>query len=316
MKHRKSSSAYISALLGSTLLCTGTVWILNELHVISLPFYKLVGSFYYLWPLILIVLGLCMLFRSRIVAVALGFIYSVIIVLNALGLFGIASPDYLWHQSFDNNSVIYRSVETTDSSEFALSPDIISASMNLSAGVPKEILLTSQNGINLFDIKTDTNRYTINNYVSDTDNSRMMFDVYAAVSATDQIFLELNEAVQWDIDIRSDAEKINLDLEKLNVASIDIECDVAKIDAKLSSLSPAKVFVNVFSDICDIQFSLPKDSGYEITSYSDVTSINTDSEKIAGLGEKSYRSANFETSRQIFYIYISSDTSNITILQK
>lgn len=92
--------------------------------------------------------------------------------------------------------------------------------------------------------------------------------------------MELNEAVQWDIDIRSDAEKINLDLEKLNVASIDIECDVAKIDAKLSSLSPSKVFVNVFSDICDIQFSLPKDSGYEITSSSDVTSINTDNKKL------------------------------------
>ena len=132
----------------------------------------------------------------------------------------------------------------------------------------------------------------------------MMFDVYAAVSETDQIFLELNEAVQWDIDIRSDAEKINLDLEKLNVASIDIECDVAKIDAKLSSLSPSKVFVNVFSDICDIQFSLPKDSGYEITSSSDVTSINTDNKKIAGLGEKSYRSANFETARQILFLYI------------
>ena len=229
---------------------------------------------------------------------ALGVIYSVIIVLNALGLFGIASPGYLWHQSFDNNSVIYEvSKQQTQAGSF---PDIASASMNLSAGTPKEILLTSQNGINLFDIKTDTNRYTINNYVNDTDNSRMMFDVYAAVSETDQIFLELNEAVQWDIDIRSDAEKINLDLEKLNVASIDIECDVAKIDAKLSSLSPSKVFVNVFSDICDIQFSLQK-TAVVITS-SDVTSINTDN-KNCRTRRKSYRSANLSPTN-FYFIYL------------
>ncbi len=139
MKHRKSSFCIYQCASGSTLLCTGTVWILNELHIISLPFTNLsalllpvafdsycVGSLH------------AVSLQNR--SVALGVIYSVIIVLNALGLFGIASPDYLWHQSFDNNSVIYRSVETTDSSEFALSPDIASASMNLSAGAPKEIL--------------------------------------------------------------------------------------------------------------------------------------------------------------------------------
>ncbi len=128
--------------------------------------------------------------------------------------------------------------------------------------------------------------------------------------------MELNEAVQWDIDIRSDAEKINLDLEKLNVASIDIECDVAKIDAKLSSLSPSKVFVNVFSDICDIPVFFQKTAVMKSLLPQTLLLSIPITKKLPDSAENLTAPPILETARQIFYFYISSDTSNITILQK
>ncbi len=316
MKRRKTSSAHVTALIGAVLLCTGTVWALDGLRIISLPFFQLLNSFFALWPLVLIVIGLCMLFRSRIVAVALGFIYFAVILLNALGTFGTVNPNYLWYQNLTGEAAIYEEVSSSEHSEISLSPDITSSTMVLSAGTPRQIVMEPQNGPDLFDIKTDAPHYTINNYISDIDSSRMIFDVNTTFSAPDEVLLTLNEAVQWDVQIRSGASNIHLNFDKLNVAAVDIECGAAKIDARLSSLSPAIVPVHVNSGFSDIQFHLPKDSGYQITSSSAATSITAGGKQLSGIGEKSYQSENFEIARQVFYFYISSGASNVTILQE
>lgn len=310
------SSSHISALIGSVLLCAGVVWILNGLHIVSLPFYTLVNSFYSLWPLILIVLGLCLLFRSKIIAVALGILYSAVIVLNAYGVFGIVGPNYFWHQSINDDAAAYEQVATYQSDSVALSPDITAAAISLSVGTPKKIVFEGQNGADLFNIETDAKRYTVNNYTDSADAKKMMLDVNLNSMKIDQVLLKLNESVDWALQIQSGTGDMKLNLGTLRITKLDIECGAGKIDATLSSLSPARVPVSISAGAGDIQFRLPKDSGYSITSSSAATSITADGQKISGIGEKSYQSKNFENARQVFYFNISSGASNITIVQE
>lgn len=297
-------SAGIGVFIGLIFVIAGVMWILNELNIVDIPLYLIWISVGKMWPLILICIGICIIFRSRIVTLLIALIYVVLIVLGAYALSGAINIPFIDKIDYyqDNNGVI------GNEQHLDMPDGISSAKLVLNMGIAEDTQITS----------TDTN-YIINyktsaNAVLNTSNEegRQVININTEKYRLKNSGFYLNKNVVWDLSLKSGASEINMNLQNLNVNSIDISSGASDIEGKLSALAK-RTDINISSGASDIEFKIPQGSACEVISSSAATSITIDGIKLSGIGKKTYRTNNFDSANNVFYFNISSGASEITI---
>jgi len=301
----KRGSAYFSIFFGLLLVIAGAIWILNELRIIEIPFYLFWIAAAKMWPLILIVVGICIIFRSRIVTFIIAIIYVLIIIAGAYGLSGAIDLPFIEKLNYIKNDFDNKKAYEMQIDKLA---DTTQAELNLNIGIAEDTVISGADNDYLLDFKTDISPQTdvINTFGKQTVN------INCRQRKIDNSYFKLNKDVIWDLSIKSGSSELDLDLRDLNVEDIDIDSGASDIKGRLSSKA-AKVNINISSGASDIEFKIPRGSACEIVSSSAATSIKIGDEKISGIGKKTYRSDNFDTALNKFYFNISSGASEISI---
>ena len=299
----KNRSMNASLFFGLLFVIIGVVWILNEFDIIHISLYLIFESIGRMWPLILIALGICLIFRNRIVTLIVSLLYIVIIILGAYSLAGTIYFPFINNHTnhhYTTENIQYRHIEKVD--------NITSSELNLTLGIAENVTVKPTDTDYLLDLQA--------NFVPtvDVENSsnKQIVDLNTKNITIENLVLSLNKNNVWDLSITSGTSELYLDLEDLNVASVNIESGVSDVDGIFSSLSQ-KTIVTVSSGASDIEFKIPQNSACQVISSSAATSIEVDGTQLSGIGEKTYESGNIDTAEIIFYFNVSSGASDIKI---
>ncbi|NMC56683.1 MAG: hypothetical protein GYA50_05640, partial [Eubacteriaceae bacterium] len=279
----KHSSSGIGVFIGLIFVIAGVMWILNELNIVNVPLYLIWISVGKMWPLILICIGICIIFRSRIVTFLIALIYVVLIVLGAYALSGAINLPFIDKiDYYQNNNGIIGNEQHLDLSDGTTSAELI-----LNMGVAEDTHITSADNNYLIDFKTNSNA-VLNTSSAD---GRQIVNINTEKYRLKNSGFYLNKNVAWDILIKSGASEIDMNLKDLNVNSIDINSGASDIKGTLSSLAK-RTNINISSGASDIEFKIPQGSACEVVSSAAATSITIDGTKISGIGKKTYRTDN------------------------
>ncbi len=303
--HEKKKSAGISIFIGLIFVIAGVMWILNELDIVNIPLYLIWISVGKMWPLILICIGICVIFRSRIVTFIIALIYIILILLGAYALSGAINVPFIDKiDYFQNNNSIAGSEQHID-----MLSGTSSAELNLVMGIAENTQITSSDTNNyLIDFKTNANAVLNTSDSGDKQVININTEKYRIKNSD----FYLNKNIIWDLSLKSGASEINLNLKDLNINSIDVSSGASDIKGTLSALAN-RTDINISSGASDIEFKIPQGSACEIISSSAATSIIIDGTKLSGIGKKTYKTDNFDTADNVFYFDISSGASEITI---
>lgn len=297
-------SAGIGVFIGLIFVIAGVMWILSELNIVDIPLYLIWISVGKMWPLILICIGICIIFRSRIVTFLIALIYFVLIVLGAYALSGAINIPFIDKIDYyqDNNGII------GDEQHLDMPDGISSAKLILNMGIAEDTQITSTDTNYIINYKTSANA-VLN---TSKEEGRQVININTEKYRLKNSGFYLNKNVVWDLSLKSGASEINMNLQNLNVNSIDISSGASDIKGILSSLAK-RTDINISSGASDIEFKIPKGSACEVISSSAATSITIEGTKLSGIGKKTYRTNNFDTASNVFYFNVSSGASEITI---
>jgi predicted membrane protein len=255
--------------VGITLIFVGIIWMLDRLNWID---FSIINSISTLWPLILVVIGVNMIFRKRYVKILTWSLF--LIALLAYGIifpynnfnfefkFGDMSmnvADEKYIGKYISESKYSEDDKTYKDGMFEL--NIPAGNIEISGMESKGIkyvvpdfmvdnslmVLTEDNGSILANFQPE-DKFLENNW---RDDYNYKFD------------FELGSETQWEVKINAGASEANLDFSNVNLKKLDINTGAGEINLKVGNLNDAvEVYLN--SGVSEVDIKVPKGSGVEL----------------------------------------------------
>lgn len=318
--------------LGIFLLLVGSVFLLHELGAFSyieatynLSFWgivwSLIASIFNLWPLLLIILGINIIFKNRILEIFMNVAFIVILVVNAFfGPFyyfgvpwisGITNWDSFNEQIFDNqgnykysNQLDYNSNMITGNSEIDLGACelTIESSKNEAAKIDSNI-----KGISA-DLGQSNDK--LNVYVTEKE---IFSGMQPNISRNAHIYL--GDKIDWAINITTGASKSILNLADLKVSSLYLELGAGDTEIHMGD-KVKKVSMEIDGGVSNIKIYIPTSAAVMINSDTGVSSDNFDSLNLVNIGESQFKSKDYDSAELKYEITISTGVSNIVLLRE
>ncbi len=268
-------------------------------------------SFLTLWPLLLIVIGVSIIFRNRPWVKALAWILLIATVI-------------LYSHYFDKNVRFFgRDMVRYDlvSSEVAIdhNANIKTGSAIIMLGAGKleiessddyEVKATFPEEITTFRSKVSDNEAFEFSAIHDDDflrNSRWLAHGY------DYSF-ELNEVILLNIDVDMGAMDSDLDLRDIEFDRLDIDMGAGDIDLYLGYLEN-NARISIDSGVSDIKIYIPEDIPAQIIFDGGIKDINFDSDSTFIKTGDNYETREFDKSENYYIIDISTGVGELNIEQ-
>jgi hypothetical protein len=246
---------------GVFLLSIGLIWFLINLDMIKVP--NIINSFIMLWPLILIVIGVNVLFKHRAFVRGVSWL---------LFLTVIVSYSYFAESKFiiddKNNKTLSEQMDT----------DIKSREINIKFGATR------------IKIDSDTEKLFEASVPGSTNYSRSGSDKeilnFEKKNHTPFNFGEngrscefhLNENVEWKVEVDAGAVSGTLDMTKLKVNKLNLNIGFGSMDLKFGSNSEKTVAV-IKTGFSSVNAAVPKSAGVRVKIKEGLSSSN-----VKGLG--------------------------------
>jgi len=249
---------------GFTLIAIGVIWLLFKFNILNFSLFSALG---HLWPLILVIAGLNLVFKNR---GAIRFL-----------TWGIFIAALIWYGQTGNgvaDSFVYRiqnEPAPRDASwelyeapvgEVAIEEGITQANLKMDLGFGG-VYIDSANTSNVeYKIPEDvTNVYQRSSTSSTTVEFEQKEKLFFDWDDNDHLnySLSLPENVEWDIDLNTGAIDANIDISKLDVRNIEIDCGAGDIEIKYGLNSPL-VYTEIDSGATEITLNVPEGAGVEI----------------------------------------------------
>lgn len=125
-----------------------------------------------------------------------------------------------------------------------------------------------------------------------------------------EVMLGLSTKPIWDIELGIGAGELDFDLSDFSVKNLDIKTGAADIDVKLGALN-SKTDVKVESGVASVSLEIPESVGCEI--HMDGALNSKDFDGFDSVGNKTYRTANFDQSSKKIFIDVSSGLSSVAV---
>lgn len=290
MNNRKLTGGIILIILGILLL-------LANLGYIS--FDVLFGVFD-LWPLLLIVAGINILFNKKPVIILITWIiFFVVLILYGI-FYGGAKTNV------DFNTHFTKPIETSYG-KFNL--DIGAARVNVDSE-GNDLLKVDARGVKLDynDIYKNNMETAIFNFANKNYNPVIFRTGGSAYN------FKLNEDVIWDLDLNLGAISGTLDLENVTTKSIDLDMGAGNLNIILGNKYD-KSDIRIDSGASNINITIPKDAGVKIKLDSSLSKIDMDDLGLIKLGNY-YISPNYEKEDVKLEFHISMGVGNVNFRVK
>lgn len=253
--------------IGLILVILGVLILLANLGIINYSvFYSLIS----LWPLLLIVVGVNIIFRNnRIVSYLSWIIFFLILI-----VYGIFSPVTMESTISYEEQLIIQRREGTDYADLELD---LGASRISFDSTEEHLLFGDFQGRRLEYREEYGND---NAYLKFGPKGFRVVDIGSMESNYD---FSLNDDVIWDLDLDFGALTGNLNLEDISVRSIDLDVGAASLDIALGDLHDLDFSID--SGASSLEISIPNGVGLRVDMDTGLTSTNIESLGIANMGD-------------------------------
>jgi hypothetical protein len=274
---------------GIFLVIIGIILILINIGVID---WSIWSAIFTLWPLLLVVAGVNIMFRhNQMVRLASWIVFLIVIVLFS---YFNPAPDRFHFNGF--RAPFVRTYAETENVLLDKSSETKSASLKLDVGALS--FNVGSTGSGLVDAKVDKDTMTYNvDYSNNKEKANVSFRndkniVIGRRVANEASFL-LNDSLRWDLDIDMGAVDSSLDLSTLDIGKLDVDCGAASLDVKLGSKNPAtEIIIN--SGVSEIKLDVPRGTGIRFVSEGALNDVDFNDLKVTKDG-KTYTTDNYSS---------------------
>lgn len=282
--------------LGMMLILFGTVFLLINAGLLN---WTVFSSLEYLWPVILIIIGVSIVFNNNpMVSGALWIGFLILIIAFST----VYKP------------IINISVKEAQYSTIEKFPETKYGTVKFESGASQ--LNVSSDDKNLITISSnDKNFKCDSNYKNNKENVSIRVEHNPrSLDSVNELDAKLNKSVIWDLRFDLGASKANLDLSKNTISKLEVHAGAAKLDLTLGKPTQDSD-VSLEFGASDVNLSIPKDIGVKIRLRSALSNnnLNTLGWKYAG---DTYYSPNFDTSTSKYNIDLQMGAGNFNVEQK
>lgn len=296
---------------GVLLLAIGVVWILLNYNIISFNYvYKTFAAFIKLWPLILIVVGVNIIFKYNF-AVKL---VSWVLYLTILVSYGvIANPKYDFKLSdvkFDLHLNDIKNEEFTKKRE-ELKEATKTGKLDISLGAAKINIGGTTDYLYDMDIPKGIKLKNVD-YSNNNSEAKIKIDKNDGFDFGNRAAdVRLNKDVLWDININNDAFTGKLDMSELKIKKFDLDIKASSVDMNFGSRYD-KTKAEIEAKASNINITVPKSSGVRIKIKGKLNNVNMDKSEW-NINNDTYESANYTNAQSQIDIEMDMDMSNIKV---
>lgn len=284
--------------LGVFLLSIGVIFLLFNVGVIS---WSIFDALFYLWPLILVVIGVNIIFRKHWVVR----LVTWLLFLATLIGFSYFSVDFNGKGNIltSQNPVIVEKPANIQKSTLKLSMG--ACAIDVASGSDKllEAEIRDRNIRFASDADTNGNAPTL------TFKRNQSADVHWNNSVVNSF--RLNKDVPWDINVDTGASKCVLDLSQLKVDSLDYNGGASKFSATFGNKS-SLTEIKIDAGVSNIDLTIPESAGIRVRVDKGLSNSNLNG---AGWIKKNnvYQTDNYEQAACKFDIYANIGVSNFDV---
>lgn len=320
---------------GTILVIIGIVFLLDNFGVIDFSWWCFVD----LWPILLIIGGVNLVFANNRSLWATGLKIAVLIGgMAILIICGLTQrhkgwPAWTYHLNRDFNDDNDRdtagdddtsgrsSVIKVDGNSIyreAYKPGLQSAKLNISGGATTYTIKGVTNDLFEATTKEFNNRYSLNTH---TDSTTAVIDfsmntrkhgVFNFGKQESKADIKLNSNPEWDIDVETGASKTDFDLSYFKVKKLTIQGGAASYDVKLGQ-PLALTTINISTGAASVTLRIPKNAACHIT-----TDTGLSSKKFDGFDTKdddTYETPGFDKATNKMKINMEGGISDFKVIR-
>lgn len=322
---------------GLILVLIGVVILLRNFGLVHFHW----TNFLYLWPLLLLIGGVNLLFANNYAPWARAI--KLIVIAGCIGLllfgnfghrFRFLPHIYVNHDNDDDDNFDDGDDDDSDSTtnshglvkvdgntyyHAAWGTGIKIAKLNLNGGATTYQLSDTTNNLFAANVKEYYGHYTLNNTTADsisTIDFSMKGDHKGHFSwgndnKSNKATLKLNINPTWDMDITAGATDLSFDLSKFKVRNFNLHGGAAAFDVRLGQPVEGNSSVEVSSGVSDITISIPKDAACRIESSTGLSSNSFDG--FNKTDDNHYETPGFASAKKHISINISGGLSDFKV---
>lgn len=248
---------------GVFLLTVGILWVLWSVGVVT---WSIVNAMFVLWPLILVIIGVNIIFRNNGIVRAVAWI-AFLAILISYGYF------------FDDRKNTGEGITAGKNVVIEMLPDTQKGNLRLAFGGTKISMDSNTSNLLEADIQDPDITYTESN---ENGTASIAFDKknYKITSLNSNLNnhnnrFHLNNQVVWDIDIDTGAVEGDFDMSDLAVGKLSLDTGAANLRLALGDRS-ANTVVEVNAGASKIDFDVPAAAGVKVKMDGGLNSTNFD----------------------------------------
>lgn len=249
---------------GVFLLSIGILWLLFNFDILD---WSVLSSVFTLWPLLLVMVGVNIIFRNNQIIKAVTWIMFLAVVI-LFGYFNQGSGG--WRQYSDEwRQYAEKSVEETGNGNISVEKEegIKNGKVKLDlGGVRLKVGSESTKLLDALVTNTETKhsiQYSNGGETADIRFYRNKTGVFSGEKFNEDFRLNLNRDVVWDLDVKIGAANGTLDLSDLKVKDLDIDTGAVNLELVFgANIESSKVKLD--SGASKISVSLPEEIGVKV----------------------------------------------------
>ncbi|WP_448698055.1 LiaI-LiaF-like domain-containing protein [Mucilaginibacter sp. AW1-3] len=322
---------------GTLLVIIGIVFLLNNFGVIDFSWW----TFFSLWPILLIIGGVNLVFAHNRSAWAI--ILKMAVLVGGMAILivsGLNHHDRGWpawvfrfdrnYNNNDNNrddddidtANGERAVVKVDGNSIyrqAYKPGLQTAKLNITGGATTYSLKGVTNDLFVATTKEYNNHYSLKTH-TDSTHAEIDFDMNMHKHSSwhfdnkreNRADIELNSNPEWDIDLESGASKADFDLSPFKVKNLTIQGGASSYTVKLGQ-PLAKTSVDISTGMASVTLYIPKSAACHVTVDTGLSSKNL--EGFNKRDDDSYETPGFDKATNKIEVSFEAGMSNLKVIR-
>ncbi|WP_427338881.1 LiaI-LiaF-like domain-containing protein [Caloranaerobacter sp. DY30410] len=281
--------------VGFILIFLGIFWLLDNLNILNFSVWNI---FFDLWPVILIIIGLNLIFRKNKIIIIIAWILFII--------FAIFYGFYLENSDLDeleNQNIVLEKKDFITNGILELK--LLAGDFNLKS--------TKNELLNVY--TTDPNVYYESNFNNNSKTAQIEFkykkNKKIVTKRGYKYKFNIDENIVWDINVDMGAIDGSFDLQSINFQNLDIDAGAGSVDILLGQkLKDSKVDIDMGAG--DINITIPRDLGVKIRFDGGVKHSNL--KNLNWIHKNNYYiSPNYDNADKRIYIAVNIGAGNLNI---
>lgn len=232
---------YKNIFWGIFFIAIGVLWLLHNQHFIYIDW----QNTWYLWPFILVLMGISIIPIKDVFKIILD------VIVLSIAIFVLLTPSAQHHKQHKETLTNITSLEYSDTLA------IQTASLSIEAGGGSFVFIPNNELIQLVGI--NSNKYNLDIVKNEqllSQHADIDLEIYPLVHQKREITIQLHPFPVWEMSLEMGACKSIMDMHKFKIKDISIEAGISDIYLKIGDLYP-EVNIEVSTGASKVKIEVP-----------------------------------------------------------